>query len=262
MKTLILSYNDGVYISGSYISVVDLFFNLREIRDIEMVTMIDLDSISIMRYFKLHKFFGDARITSGLTRERNFESDIIIMSCELLAILAEGNAGVRQIPIRANIKCDKLILLDSFDLQRFKDNPPSIRNNIDCQECIVLGNPANRDILPVKYYEYYHKFSPIRLESLSVPKEPFDYCRSAKQHIKLSGDHFFENIGKSIFENILKGNDVNYNPNGLKGRDGLYYYLKLFNVDPSVEHNPLKISRGDVMEKLFFKKTDQILEVL
>ena len=262
MKTLILSYNDGIYISGSYTTVVDLFFNLRDHMDIEFKTIIDLDPISIMRYYKLHKFFGDGRILSGLTRDVDYESDIIIITCEMLAMLSQGQAGCMGNPFKINIGCDKLILLDSLDIQKFRNTPPSIENNVDCNECILMGNPANDGILPIKMHEYYHKFSSTRLTTVAIPKQPFDYCRVDKRHIELSEGHFFENIGKVIFENILVGNMVDYTPAGLIGKDGLCYYLDLFGVDPFVKHAPLNINPDDIVDKLFFKKTDKILEVL
>ena len=251
MKIKILTYNDAVLLSGSYTTVVDLFLNLRGFVEVEFNTFVDHHAIAVMRCFTHHKFFGDPQIMSGFTKKLDHTSEIVIMTCEMLFVGVEWN-----------VQCDKLILLDTLDLQRANHIPSLMDVGISCDECILLGNPSNEHILPFKMYEYYHKFNPIRLNSRSLPKETFNYCRTDKEHIQLSDGSFFENVGKAIFENIYHGNEVNYDPRGIRGIDGLCYYLELFGVDPYVEHNPLKITRDDVIDKLFFDKNDKILEVL
>lgn len=256
MKTLILTYTDGIYISGALTSILDIYFNLRNFIDVDLRIVFDLDSLGIMRFFKFQNFFGDGRAMSGLTKNTDFNSDVIIISYELLANIAENK-------VRLNIGCDKLIILDSHDIQRFNYDGliPVVANHISCNECILLANPANYGIAD-NTIEYYHKFSGIRLNGLDIPKRTYNYKRTDKDHAKLSEDVYFENIGKGIFENIIKGNTVNYYPDGLTVTDGLCYYLKLFDIDPTIKHCPLKIKLLDIIKKLFFFKNDKILELL
>jgi hypothetical protein len=256
MKTLILTYTDGIFISGAFTSILDIYFNLRNFVDVDLRIVFDLDALSIMRFFSYQNFFGDGRAMSGLTKNTDFESDVIIISYELLANIAKNK-------VRLNIGCDRLIILDSLDIQRFNYDGliPVVANHISCNECILLANPANHGIAD-NTIEYYHKLSGIRLNGLDIPKRTYNYKRTDKDHIKLSGDVYFENIGKGIFENIIKGNTVNYYPDGLTVTDGLCYYLKLFDIDPTIEHCPLKINLIKIINKLFFDKNDKVLELL
>jgi len=256
MSTMVLTYTDGINISGSFTTIIDLYFNLRRYINLDFNIVFDLDAVSIMRYFKYQNFFGDARALSGLTKNTDFESDVIIISYELLANIARNK-------VRMNVRCDRLIILDSLDIQRFNYDGliPVVANHISCNECILLANPANRGIVN-NTIEYYHKFSEERLKACDISKRTYNYKRTDKEHIKLPGDVYFENIGKGIFENIIEGNTVNYYPDGLTVVDGLCHYLKLFDIDPSVEHCPLEIKFADIIDKLFFNKNDKILELL
>lgn len=256
MTTTLLTYNDGINISGSFTTIIDLFFNLDEYIDVKLKIHFDFDPLGMMRYFKHNRYFGDDYLMACLTKKIYYDDDIIIMSCELMAQLAQNQ-------IQLDIVCDKLILLDSLDLHRYLYKIiPHFSTNMRYNECILLGNIANHDILSVDSIEYYHKFSRKRINSLSMPMRELNYCRADKKHIMLADGLYFENIGKSIFENIAKGNIVNYDPTGLKIVDGLCYYLNLFEVDPFIEHKPLKIGQDELNEKLFFHKEDKILELL
>ena len=108
MKTMILTYTDGIYISGAFTSILDIYFNLKNLVDVDLNIVFDLDSLSIMRYFRYQNFFGDGRAMKGLTKNTDFESDVIIISYELLANIAKNK-------VRVNIGCDRLIILDSLD---------------------------------------------------------------------------------------------------------------------------------------------------
>ncbi len=258
MKILVLTYTDGINISGSFTSILDTYMNLRRYVDVDLKIMFDLDPLSIMRYCKLQNFFGDPRLMSGLTQDLEFESDIVIASCELLANLSTNK-------VNAKIFCDQLILLDSLDIQRFHYDGfvPSVYNNITCNHCTLLANPANFNILNVdRTVEYYHKFSEERVKSLDLSKSAYLYKRTNKPHINVHEDIYFENIGKGIFERLIDGIPVAYDPVGLKVIDGLCQYLKLFHINGCHEHRPLRIKLNRIIQNLFFDGKDTILELL
>lgn len=261
MRNLLLVYNDLINLSGSFTSIFDLYFSLSKfVNAVDIRMMFDIKNTDMIKYLEFQNFFGHRNMISKLTKKRDYEADTIIISCQFLTQMAENK-------IEVDIECDKLILLDSLDLQRSVSNMvpklDNISNYIFYNDCILLSNPSNFGIIDVPTLEYYHKFDVKRVLSRNYEAKRFDYRRTDKEHIILDNGVYFENIGKLIFENIFVGNEVNYYPDGLGGNvDGLCYYLELFGIDPNKEHLPLKISREEVIEKLFFNESDKILEVI
>lgn len=250
-KILFLTYNDGIFISGSFTSIVDLYTKVLNLGfDVDIAIVYDLDIVSMIKYFEAHANFNNFKLLTKLTTEQNFESDIIITSCELLSQITLGSIDI-------NFQCDKLILLDSLDLQRSKFGIiPDLNPCIDGYNSVLMCNPANTGILSTRHEEYYHLIDANRVRNYhkkfrNDPPHCISYRRSEKPHIMLKDRNYFENIGKTIFENILNGNSVNYYVDGLSCNDGLCFYLfNLFNINPHQTHEPLRITSKEV-EKAF-----------
>jgi hypothetical protein len=255
MRILLLTYNDAVSLSGAFTSMIDLYLNLKNFIEVDMKIMFDIHSTGMLNYFRVQNFFGNIDLLSTLTKDRNHESDTVIISSELLGQIIKG--------LEINIKCDRLIILDSLDLQKVKFNLlPDLTSFLFCDNCVLLSNPANFNILSVKTLEYYHKFNPKRLLSIDWYPKIANYDRRDKKHSKMKDNVYVENIGKSIFESIFLGNQINYHANELPVEDGLCSYLRLFGIDPHIDHFPLKIKKEEIKEKLFFSEKDKVLEIL
>jgi hypothetical protein len=123
-------------------------------------------------------------------------------------------------------------------------------------------NPSNFGSTNFKEIEWYHKFSKKRLDTMQFYSTSLNYCRKKKKYIKIKEEGYYENIGKRIFEYLYAGLIVNYSPEGMFTRDGLWYYLKLFDVDASKFYKPLIISKYKIKEKLFMNENDRLLEIL
>ena len=61
MQILLLAYNDSVSLSGSFTSIIDLYFSLRKFAttSVDMRIMFDIKTLDMFKYFKVQNFFGD-----------------------------------------------------------------------------------------------------------------------------------------------------------------------------------------------------------
>jgi hypothetical protein len=252
---LILHYHSG-RVDGALTSMIDLYLNLKERVPNVKFKIISKNAVGqVIKLFSDHLDFGLDK--SVITIDTDFEADIIIASTKLLAdiIHYQKELGIKFV-------CNKLILVDSLDLMRSKyDMIPKLDEIEYCNDTVLLANPANFNISNFKCYEYYHKFNESRIKSSILP-EAFIYTRVVKNHIQLIDDIFFENIGKFIWECLYNNRKIIYYSDGMKIKDGLYYYLKLFGVDGDIHHIPLNISKEQVVDKLFMKDDDLILRRL
>lgn len=262
MKPLILYYYKG-WVDGVFALVVDLYYNLSIYMDVELIIYTE-DAGTCVRHLIKN---NNSDLLTKITNTKKIETDLIICSCETLYDKT------------FDINCDKIIMLDNMDLAKsIYGDGFNINHYIpDCSTIYLLSNPANilEDFVGTQFV-YYQKFSEKRLNSLPLNYkknlqdldtrryfyEIYEYKRSGKPHMEFNHNQFFENVGRLIFEHIYFNYKVNYNIDGMFTKDGLYYYLKLFGVDGTINHKPLPIFKSDIIEKLFIKNNDMILELI
>lgn len=255
---LLLQYHDS-RITGAFTTILDAYVNLSKYMDIDLKTVWGLTTHDARRYLKNNNFFGTRAVAESLTFESSFERETIICTSKLLADLTYTYLMRRKVQYH----CKNLIVLDSFDLAKTGFNIlPNLDSYVKADNCVFLCNPANFAYTKYPKYEYYHKFNKERLDSQVTIANKYNYKRSSKQEIRVIKGGYFENIGKRIFEYIYHGHPVRYRTDGMFMKDGLYYYLKLFGVDAFKNHNPLKIKKAEVVDKLFMKEDDILLDIL
>jgi hypothetical protein len=266
MKPLILYYYYGI-IDEIFASIVDLYYNLSQYIDVDFLIVTDKPETCIDHLFKNNN--GD--LINKVNIENRFERDIIICSARFLY------------DEKCKLECNKLIVLDSLDLSKsLYGVHPSIYQfipvNLVKDDVVFLSNPAN--IMVNCIYSqiiYYQKLSKQRLENLPNYRGRFldDYSlklrffyntyyyrRTDKEHIEVKRNKYFENVGRSIFEHIYFRKRVNYYTDGMFMKDGLFYYLDLFDVDGMIPHAPLPITKEMVESVLFMDEDDIILDLI
>jgi len=238
MSILLLHFHMG-RVNGTLTSLIDTYFNLKNLGIDCKLKIATTDPLgSVIQLFKRNNYFGDIEILKSLSLDKEFESETIICSYKLLTD-------------NISISCNKLIILDSLDNFKYGQLYLPFTN------IKVLANPAN---LRSGYLEYYHKFSNKRLSSITNKNTSIFYQRTNKE-IKVR-KHYFENIGKIIWENIYLENKVFYSSIGRTIEDGLHFYLKLFGVDSRQDYKPLPITKNEIIDKLFMRKDDLLLTLL
>lgn len=211
-------------------------------------------------FLQYNQNFGDISLSKCVEKEpANFEADIIICSARLLYEIISG--------ANISLKYKRLLVIDSLDILKSKLGIfPNLESIID-GEAVFFVNPANKRNSKCNQQIYYNKFSERRLKWLAFSniikkkkrKEIINYSRKNKKKGEIFPNKYADNIGKSIFENIYLGYNVNYYPDGMFMNDGLSYYLNLFNIDAWKKHEPLTIPKGEIKEKLFFHNSDVLL---
>jgi hypothetical protein len=245
---------DGSFkITGAFTSVIDAFINLSKFKKVRFKTF--SKTMTVTQWINTcieNKHFGDKKTTLSMIKEPYLSADIIVCSTRFLV-------DVQMFDLEVN--CKKIIFLDSFDVAcpRYFDRSQFI-NSIPCEDYIFLGNPSNKDKLP-NFREYYHTFSPERLDTISFENDHYYYSRKDKWYIKIGRRSWFENIGKGIFERLYHNKSVHYTTKGMTQRDGLYFYLRRFGVDGEQDHYPLPITRKDIEDKLFMKEDDLLVQL-
>jgi len=239
-------YNYG-FIEGATTSIYDIFFNLSQF--IEVKLNIIITEVSNRREILLNNNLSC--LFKSFTTQTNYDSDVVIL---LYSLFKEGN---EIYPSKITINTDKLIIIGTLDCYEFPFDKNIIPDHWNCKEVIFLNNPPRESTPP--YYHQLSKYRVQRLSKLSLKKE-LHYKRSNKPHI-LKGDCYFENIGKLIFEHCYHNLPVFYNADDMKIKDGLYYYLKLFNID-GLKSQQIQIDKEEIEEKLFMSDDDYILELL
>lgn len=255
---LLLQYHDS-RITGSFTTLVDAYLNLKRHLDVDLKTVWGLTMADAMECLKKNNFFGTKAVAQSLTFESSFERETIVCVSKLLADLTYTYLMRRKIQFH----CRNLIILDSLDLTKSRFGMlPDLNKYVKAENCVFLCNPANFCFTKYPKYEYYHKFSKERLESQVTTENKYNYKRNSKHEIRIKRNGYFENVGKRIFEYIYHGHPVRYRTDGMFMKDGLYYYLKLFGVDGFKNYNPLKIKKAEVVDKLFMKEDDILLDIL
>lgn len=252
-----LTYQEPTHIiTGSFTSVIDAYLDVSKYLDVD-IKIIWPEKVIFDGWnrFREQNYFGRKELVSKLTEETTFEEETIVCSCKLLADIVQY-AKHQKI----KVKTKSLILLDSLDLQRYRTGAiANIKDAIIAEHITLLANPANF-FMPFKTYEYFHKISKERMKTTKAAEEYY-YNRKRKPYIKLPNGLFFENIGKRIWEGIYNGTRVNYAKYGAN-RDGLYYYLDLFDIDQFKSHYPLMITPQQIEEKLMMNENDLLLQIL
>lgn len=222
-------------IDGILTSMVDIYYNFRKF-GIESNLVISTQYLE-NDILRIPSNFQDKSFYKCLTNKIDIEDDIIITSAYTV------------FNKRLKLHTNKLIILDCWHSMIYKD----------IKADIYLTNPANKrpDTLT-----YYHKFNEDRLKMLKLSlKESYSYNRTMKKNA-LFNDIYLENIGKRIFEYAYHNRTVHYSPKGLKINDGLCYYLRLFDIDPYMNHSPLLITKEDIKDKLIMKEDDLLIKCI
>ena len=249
MKKLIIHHHKGKP-NGTLTSIIDLYLNLRSFDiNVELKIICGSPINQMMFMFRDNAYFGDKSMLQSFTKDTKFEADVVICSTKMLN-------DIKTYDIEIN--CYKMVLLDSLDVMKAHCKTIPMLES-PCDDTILLCNEANQGLTDIKSDVYYHKFNQTRLDTIQMDKS-INYNRLDKldkQYISVGEDVRFENIGKSIFEGLYCKSSVFYHGSGTY--DGLYYYLKLFNVDATQDHMPLMIEAEEVKDKLFMKKDDLIM---
>lgn len=268
-RILILHYYSG-YFDGTFTSMVDLYNNLLDYNiDVEfkIITQMKIsESVT-----SINKNFKQTNLLN-LTIDKCFDADTIV--CSSCLLYNHFSFPINSLELKAN----RIIVLDSVDNQLSKAHIktkygliPPLETKIHDHNCIFLCNPSNIGSCSLKTYIYYHKLSEKRLNNLKHKEKILDSMEDYKtytynrliRHKKYKDmtPVWYENIGKVIFESIYFGLEVNYLADGFV-LDGLNYYLKLFDIDPTINHFPLPITPDDIENVLFMKETDLLLDLL
>jgi hypothetical protein len=250
-----IAQNHWGMVTGTFTSIIDGYMNLREYKEIKLVTINKMKPSEIISLFFKNEKFGCGPLMASFTKGRVIDDDTIICSARLLVDAANDDS----IQIRAK----RLIVLDSLDLARKKYmNGPDFDQSINADECIFLVNPANKGMTNHKEYTYYHKFNRQRMDSMFIKDRKLSYNRSKKPFIKVGEGQYFENIGKGIFEYSYKGYPIKYNTEGMFTKDGLFYYMRLCGVDGSINHDPLIIPKSKIIKQLCMNENDLLLDLI
>ena len=245
-------------ISGEFTTIVDLYHNLRGF-GVNVELGIFVDNKKLTHNCIRHLIQNNNRdLLKNITIENIFESDLIICTSSLVF-----NKSII-------ISSENLFILDTLDLVK----NDYILPEICCKSVTLFSNPANiTDKIPFNQIEYYHKFSKERLDNPPVYYKTvlngikyekfildcYVYNRVLKKEANIKPGEFFENIGKRIFEHLYYDKYVVYECDGAVKPDGLYYYLKLFDIDGFIKHSPLLIPKQMVIQKLFMNGDDKLL---
>ena len=212
-------------------------------------TLTSLTDFSVINHVRIHNCTTDLMNMILLSQKNKYfglenynfsdcdcTDDVIITSSRIML------DSVKESKIK--LTCKTLVLLDSADIYFgnvgvypnvgliLQNNP-----NIKFDKLILLGNPANKELLYHKYefVEYYHKFNIERLKKLNL--KSIKYSRDQKEWIRVYNS-YFENIGKGLIERLIMNVPVQYLPDGKDFNDGLndglHYYLKYLGIDDNI----------------------------
>lgn len=247
-------------INGEFTTNVDLYYNLKSYNiDVQFCLYLSEKSTMSNCIRHLNKN-NNTDLLKCITTENVFEDDLIICTSHL------------PYEKEIKLKSKNLFILDSLNLKINDYQIPTLNSD----NIVLFCNPSNiNKKVSYKQIEYYHKFSEKRISNLPlyskmildkgnkellIPKI-FYYNRTKKPLIEISPGLYWENVGKRIFEVLYYGNTVKYVNEGLVEPDGLFYYLKLFDIDGYQSCN-IKISEHIIKDKLFMKEDDKLLDLI
>lgn len=215
---------------------------------------------SSVPFLLYNRNFGDFNLLYSIVQDKKkFKDDKIICSARLLYEILMG-ADIE-------IECEKLLVIDSLDTYKSKIGMfPDFDDLFDTMfkntQVIQFSNPATMRETRYDQREYYHKFSYRRLNSLKQAghlKDELNFKRTRSNKGDIGDGNYFENIGKQLFEHLWFTKKVNYYPDGMFTKDGLWYYLNKFDLDGEKCHEDIKIPRSSIMNHLFMKNNDELL---
>lgn len=268
----IIHYYLGI-VDGVFTTLIDLYRNLNELNqdvsfeiiippwfDIKLknfkVSLLPSGKVSInLDFMRNNENFGGYDLFECFTEDLNHTSDIIITSIRSLYEISQG------VPLSLN--SDRFIVLDTLDSTRIKLGQfENLDKYITCNDTYFMSNPSNMGITKYKEIEYYHKLNRVRLNHMQHwNQNSFYYCRKDRYKALIKNDCYAENIGKVIFEYLYLNKKVIYDPDGMFMNDGLFYYLKLFDVDANKKQD-LIISKQQICDTLLMYKEDILLNLL
>jgi hypothetical protein len=211
---------------------------------------------SSVPFLRFNRNFGDYNLLYTIDQDNHkFKADIVICSGRLIYEILNG--------AKIEIECNKLIVLDSLDTYKsrigmFPDFDDLFSTMFKNSDVIQLSNPATMRESKYKQIEYYHKFSKKRLNALKqtgLLKDEYIFDRTKKEKTMITEGAHFENMGKGIFEHLWFDKHVYYKSDGLFDKDGLYYYLKLFDIDATKDQE-ISIQKYDLKNKLFWRENE------
>jgi len=255
--TTILQYSyDYPYLNGAITATIDAYFNLGSFQEGVYYHILSNDVGKTVQLLRANNL--DVLLQTIDTLGRCvYEDDCIILTYSMVL-------DRERLLTELEIKCKKLIILGTLECYYEPFEREKMPAHWKFDEIYMLNNP------PMYLWEpYYHKLSLTRLENLSpLSIKKMDtmgvYCRERKYHGKMYNPVAFENVGKLIFEACYLNRPVYYDPRGMPGKDGLYYYLALFGIDgydSSYIDRPLPITKEQVIEKLTMHEDDYLIHL-
>ena len=205
-------------------------------------------------FLRFNRNFGDFNLFHCIEKEqKKVKADIIICSARLIYEILMG-ADIE-------IECEKLYVLDSLDTYKskvgifpnFDDLFSTMFKNCDITQ---LSNPATMRETKYRQIEHYHKLNFRRLDSLkqsAILKPEYTFNRTKKSKTRITEGGHFENMGKGIFEHLWFGHTVKYETEGMFTKDGLWYYMKMFGLDPDKDQVLPRLKKSEIKNKLFYK---------
>jgi hypothetical protein len=216
---------------------------------------------SSIPFLKMNRNFGDFNLLFGIEqKQKKFKADIIVCSARLIYEILNGKD--------IELECNRLFVLDSLDTYKskvgifpdFDDLFDTMFRNCDVWQ---LSNPANFRETKYRQVEYYHKLSYRRLSALKqsgLIKDKLVFTRTKKAKTMIGENAHFENMGKGIFEHLYFGREVEYKNDGMFTKDGLWHYMRLFDLD-ATKDQIIKLGKYKIMDKMFYKRNDILFEL-
>lgn len=211
-------------------------------------------------FMRFNRNFGDFNLFHSIEQKQTkFKADRIVCSARLLYEILMG-ADIE-------LECNKLFVLDSLDTYKSKIGMfPDFDDIFDTMfkdtQVIQFSNPATFRETKYDQREYYHKFSYRRLNALNQSgnlKDELNFRRNRSDKGDIGDGNYFENIGKQLFEHLYFRKRVNYYADGVFTKDGMWFYLTQFGIDGNKDLEDIKMSKGDIMNYLFLKSSDELL---
>lgn len=289
MKNIKLFYKfNGL--SGVLTTMMDIHFNLAQMNmHIPLCIRFTKEIYhgNVLKYISFMKKY-DCK-TFNETSEC-FIADTIIMSAQQFVLEYYFSGGIIT---DEEIQCEQLILLDSAcffvsNAMNLLDDLLLKINNTKSQEVIILCSSENKRLLEercskynkIKLVDYFISFSEKRLNIISqipITKDTmyadnyeeskriknFEVHEYAKYHynrwmpLRDTG-HFYENIGKLLFEFSILGKESFYSIKNKTMDDGMTGYMRALGLDDNINHNMIDYS-NNIKDFFTFKQEDDVL---